>query len=332
MYPLNNNGQWDWGNPDNYTSLAQIAALPQIKALFSNSLGTDFTTFVMWVYTVGNVTSTWNYWCNGITAENIAAETQQFADLTIYLLSTYAGTQLSFTLEHWEGDWMARCGSYNASQPPAPKVASAMILWLQARQKGVEIGREQYCLQSNMSHVDCSNGTAVMQAAGVTVYNGCEVNLVGDSINTTFPNIIRSVVPYVALDTVSYSSYDTMSTPVLGPALDFIFSQMNRSLTSPPKPIFITEWGLGLEHVTTAEAAATAQNVIEFAVSRSDFVSRVLHWQVINNELANNTKCGAVATFDPTIQNGFWAVQPNGELSFFGTYLQGLINGTIPLP
>ena len=55
-----------------------------------------------------------------------------------------------------------------------------------------------------------------MQSAGVTVYHGTEVNLVGMSINTTFPNNIRAVVPYVALDTVSYSSYDTMSTPYLG--------------------------------------------------------------------------------------------------------------------
>ncbi len=56
----------------------------------------------------------------------------------------------------------------------------------------------------------------VMDAAQVYVYHGTEVNLVGMSINTTFPNNIRAVVPFVALDTVSYSSYDTESLPYFG--------------------------------------------------------------------------------------------------------------------
>ncbi len=47
MYPFNNEGQYAW--PANMTSLAQIAATPQVQTIFSNSLGTNFTTFVMWV-------------------------------------------------------------------------------------------------------------------------------------------------------------------------------------------------------------------------------------------------------------------------------------------
>lgn len=206
-----------------------------------------------------------------------------------------------------------------------------MIRWLQARQDGVVRGRAQFCFAHQLPGVDCSNGTAVMAAAGVFVYNGAEVNLVGASINTTFPNIIRSVIPHVALDTVSYSSYDTQGSPTLGPALDFIFSQMNRSDTSPPQPVFITEWGLPLNQASTVQARTVAQNVIGVAATKP-FVSRVIHWQVINNELIAGGNCGSQPVSDPSLQRGFWAVQPDGNLSFFGSYLQSIINGSIPIP
>ena len=268
--------------------------------------------------------------CDSIGDDDIANEIDQFSALTLLLLETYGGSNKTFILEHWEGDWSARCGSYNAQIPPTPQVIENMIKWLQARQDGVELGRSIYC-QLYLSGVDCDNGSAVMNAAGLYVYHGCEVNLVGMSINTTFPNLIRSVVPFVALDTVSYSSYDTMSTPVLGSALDFIMAQMNRSSASPERPVFITEWGMGIYLVTVAEAMATARNVIAYAASRP-FVARVLHWQVINNELDNGTTCGSYPTFDWDIQHGYSDVLPTGALSYFGTYLQGLINGSIPIP
>ncbi len=76
---------------------------------------------------------------------------------------------------------------------------------------------------------------------------------------------------------------------------------------------------------------ATAQNVIATAASKP-YVSKVLNWQVINNELMVGGDCGSTPVFDPTQQHGFWAVQPNGTLSIYGTYLQGLIDGSIPLP
>ena len=39
------------------------------------------------------------------------------------------------------------------------------------------------------------------------VYFAAEVNLVDMSMTTGFPNMVNRVVPYVALDMISYSSY-----------------------------------------------------------------------------------------------------------------------------
>jgi hypothetical protein len=46
-------------------------------------------------------------------------EAQQFADLTSYLVSTYANTGKTFVLQHWEGDWSIR-GGYDPTAKPTP--------------------------------------------------------------------------------------------------------------------------------------------------------------------------------------------------------------------
>jgi hypothetical protein len=52
------------------------------------------------------------------------------------------------------------------------------------------------------------------------------------------------VLPHVALDYVSYSSYDSMRTPALADALDLIASQHNRTAASPERALVVTEFGL----------------------------------------------------------------------------------------
>ena len=65
-----------------------------------------------------------------------------------------------------------------------------------------------------------------------------KVNLVKSSLDAGTPNIITAVVPYVSLDLVSYSSYDSMETPEFANALAFIASHHNRM---HPIPTIITE-------------------------------------------------------------------------------------------
>ena len=285
MYPWNNVGQWAW--PRSVSSLAELASTNQIRTLLSQTfLGTNFTTFVIWAYTIGLDDG---YWCRGvITDADQEKETTQFHDLTLHLMSSYAGSGVTFVLEHWEGDWAARCGNYNTSVPPAPQVVSNMVKWLQARQSGVESGRRTWCaLQRDTLNapLDCADQKEIMRTAAVSVMNSCEVNLVLASIQSAFPNLIRSVVPHVSLDMLSYSSYEAQSNPqLLGSALDFMYSQMNKSTGAPQRPIFITDWGVPLEQVDPAQAVAVAKTVLSTALSRS-FVAHIFHWQIINNEL-----------------------------------------------
>lgn len=328
QYPFNNGGD-PW--PSSFSTLVELASSSQVKRLLSNEVST-FNTFVAWAYRIGPGDD--NYWCNGVTVSDLADETSQFADLTAYLLSTYEGTGLTFILEHWEGDWSARCGSYNASVPPTPAVALAMQQWLAARQAGVDAGRTRYCegRWGVRGAVKCDSAKAVMLEAGVSVFHGAEVNLVVASIDSPFPNIIRSVIPFVRLDTVSYSSYDAQSGPVLGPALDFIALQHNRTAASPDRPIFITEFGVPEMQQPQAVVEETVRNVL--ALGRAKDIAHVFYWETFNNVLATGGNCvpGSPPVTDPTLQAGFWALLPNGTRSWVGQFLSDIIANRTPMP
>lgn len=315
MYPFNNFGRYAW--PTNAASLTEMASTLQIRDLLGNKLGTKFDTFVIWAYSLGLQDS---YWCNSIDATQEAEETQQFSDLTYHLLTNYSG--VSFYLEHWEGDWAARCRSYDRSVPPTAEVAVRMTRWLAARQYGVNDGRARYAKETSTNQHQARVGAAVSN-----VYHGSEVNLVLDSIhNVSFGNIIRSVIPHVALDTVSYSCYEAQANATaLGEALDFIFASMNRSAASPALPVFITEFGSPLNLVSETEAMMVATGVIQTAVAKHDkYLRMVFHWQLINNELVNNSQCITAPSFNAEHQSGFWEVLPDGTLSYIGKYLQSL--------
>lgn len=141
-----------------------------------------------------------------------------------------------------------------------------MRQWLQARQDGVSAARQQY------------------QFSNVLVAS--EVNLVLTSLQSGFPNIIETVIPYVSLDLISYSSYDTMCAGYFLPALNFIASHHNRTSHSPPVGVYIGEFGLPLQLRPDSVVQDCMQNVVTTALG--DFNAPwVMHWEVYDNEVRN---------------------------------------------
>lgn len=338
MYPYNNDDA-PW--PENPTSLADVVASSQVQKLLTNKLGTNFTTVTLWAYAVGEPDSpfcgpTWP-----IPPEKLAVHTQQLEDLTVSLM-TLQSTVESYWIESWENDWATRCGPFGPTHVPSDEVRQAYAAWLTARQTGVERGRKSFCrmrkgrlsVATTNSPVDCDDTAAIVAAAPTNVYLGAEVNLVADCLtNTSCGNIVREILPTTPLDYVSYSSYDTMRLPQLADALDLISSQHNRTLASPERPVFITEFGLPL---TTADPTIVKQvvdNVLK--IGREKDLARVHWWQTINNEkLGNGGVCSAKdpPNHNPATQNGFWTTKPDGTLSSVGVYLQDIIAGRQPFP
>ena len=230
---------------------------PHPRQLFSM----NFTTFVLVAYST-NGNGSINYWNQGISDAEVAEETRQFHDLTLFLAQTFPSK--TFVLQHWEGDWSVR-GHYDPSMKPTAAAIHAMRRWLGARQAGVSLARQRL------------GGRASVLCAS-------EVNLVHTSMTKGFPNIVDSVIPYVALDLISYSSYDTMCTANFLPALRYIEAHHNRTEASPPTAVYVGEFG--------EKARLTPPNVVENCVRNvvanalgAFGAPYVLYWEVYGNQV-----------------------------------------------
>ena len=123
-----------------------------------------------------------------------------------------------------------------------------MRRWLEARQAGVTHARE-----------------ALRGAASGKVFFSAEVNLVQASRTTGAPNMINRVIPFIQLDMVSYSSYDSQMSSVDFPAcLDFIAANHNRTDASPPgnASYFVAEYGVA-EHLAPNATVASERRAAE---------------------------------------------------------------------
>ena len=328
----------DWSN--NWTSLQDQLSHPYFNTVFSNSVTPlNYLTYILVINSRPCPEGNCGDVCSNFTAQSILDWRTNFADMSTYLLETFAGSGKRFIFQQWEGDWMTRCGAYDAKQPAAKYVLENMRLWHQARQNGVNDARSKFCL-SRYDEAFCSNSTnhkLVMEAANVEVYNALEVNLVKDSLETGFPNLINQVVPFLELDLVSYSSYDSMATsPGFGQALDYIMAQHNRTSASPGSGFYIGEYGVAQEVNPLSTLINVTENVLAYALDRK--AEHIMFWELFNNEVdssfSKNERCSASTgpDFNLTNQNGFWLIRPDGTQSWAWGYLQGVINGTIPIP
>ncbi|MDV2496678.1 MAG: hypothetical protein RX316_10805, partial [bacterium] len=279
-------------------NLVEQAQAPYFQELFAK----HFTTFVLLAQT--EVSS----FGDGMTAQEILDEQQEFYNLTTYLLNTYQNTGKTFILQHWEGDWLIRNGSYDPEVDPTPTAIAGMIDWLNARQAGVDQARAEFT------------------GSGVKVYHAAEVNIVVKSMNQGKPNVINAVLPFTNCDMVSYSAWDSTTggnignPEVLRNALDFIAQNMPDNNDFGDKNVYLGEFGLPENDYT--------QNQLETAVTQDTQTALqwgcqyVLYWQLYCNELVSGT---------PPISNnsdvrGFWLIKPDGSYAWTWDYFYNLLN------
>ena len=241
-YPFNSP---DWPDNSAFTTLASMAKHKYYRALWEME---EFDTYVLIAYSTvgGSAGGSISYWTKGITDAQVAEETKQLAEAAAWLIATYP--RKTFVIENWEGDWASRAGGYDAAKPATELSLMSMRRWLEARQAGVTHARE-----------------ALRGAASGKVFFSAEVNLVQASRTTGAPNMINRVIPFIQLDMVSYSSYDSQMSSVDFPAcLDFIAANHNRTDASPPgnASYFVAEYGVA-EHLAPNATVASERRAAE---------------------------------------------------------------------
>lgn len=240
---------------------------------------------------------------------DFADEEEQFHEVTTHLLKTYAERDITFILQHWEGDWMLRRSEGGAwGQVPAEEVqrrCNAFIRWLSARQRGVERARKE------------------AGASRCKVYHAAEVNRVWDGTKG-LPTLTTHVLPHVTLDLVSWSCYDGMNSAVtLWQGIELIRNHMRPSPIFGKNAVYIGEIGVPEQRVEEKSIIETWDRCM--GVSLALEIPWIVHWELYCNEpKAAETKSDRHPRKAEEM-NGFWFLRPDGSLSHSGRYLTALL-------
>lgn len=251
-------------------------------------------------------------------ARDYAQEEEELHGLAAYLLRSYADRDVTFILQHWEGDWMLRGQAGRLWQPGGPpdadKRCKAFIRWLAARQRGV------------------SQARAEAGATKCRVYHAAEVNRVLDALRG-IPTVTSHVLPHVAVDLVSWSSYDGMKSPItLWQGLELIRHYARPSPVFGQPRVYIGEVG-------NPEQGKSEETIVSWwdqamGVFLAQQVPWIVHWELYCNEPLDRDKHDHRLRRAEELR-GFWLIRPDGSLSYAGKYLKLLLDhagGRLPGP
>jgi hypothetical protein len=237
---------------------------------------------------------------------------REFFELTGHLYKRFAARDVTFILQHWEGDWMLRGQAGAKWEPPPedwPRRCEQMAKWLAARQAGVSKARKEF-LETQAKAVKCR------------VVHAAEVNRVLDGWKN-IPTVTNKVLPQLELDLVSYSYYDSMSNPVtLWKAIEEIRRHSRTNGPFGPRAVYLGEVGIP----ENEQPQNLRQRWDAFlGVMLAMDIPYLAHWEIFCNEL--NPKLTPAPK--PPVKNnsdvrGFYLVKPDGSLSESGTFLREL--------
>lgn len=234
-------------------------------------LDMPFAHMVLWMGTFSQ-----SDWHKGFPQAAQEAVYREVYELVCYLLKTYSGSEKNFYLGHWEGDGMLRHSIKKEDDVRVtPEAVQGMIDWLNVRQSAVDAAK-----RDTPHH-------------RVQVWHYTEVNHVVLAKDAGRPALVNMVLPYVPVDFVSYSAYDTTNKAKpedIKSALDYIETKLTPKPEISGKRVFIGEYGYPIENdkgrLRTPEAQE-ALSRIPMRVGLEWGCRFVLYWELYNNELTS---------------------------------------------
>jgi len=223
-------------------------------------------------------------WKQGLSDQDKQAEYDSVYAFTKYLLTRSSGTNKTFFLGHWEGDWYL-LSNYDPKSEVSEQSIQGMIDWLNIRQQAVDDAKRDTPHQS------------------VQVYAYVEVNRVRDAMLQGQKRIVNRVLPHTNIDYVSYSAYDMQRLPLseVHKTLDYVESKLPKKDAISEKRVFIGEFGVPAEAVGFDNREHMKRNreiMLKFLEWGCPFI---LYWEMYNNEVKDGK------------QRGFWLINDKNE-------------------
>ncbi len=249
----------------------------------------DFGYVFMWFRSNGSFR-------DGYSTEEAAADYNAFYALTRKLLINYSGTGKQFYLGHWEGDWYYL--ENGDQQTVDGTVTQGMIEWLNTRQRAVDDAKR------DTPHSD------------VAVWHYLELNRPVDAMKHGYDRVVNRVLPYVNVDYVSYSAYDSMNGSALAVrrAVDYIYKNLPEKSGVPGPRVFIGEVAKPAEQCGFSDERHCSANLsILYKYLQCD-VRFVLYWQMYCNE-----------TLPDGTSRGYWLIDAEGNETLLYKKLQQVL-------
>jgi hypothetical protein len=298
------NSEWNLSSDSELVDIAR-------HAYFQAAFEMPFSTFVLEIAPIRGLRSNQQ-------DQDFADDERQLHDLASYLMETYAERDVTFILQHWEGDWMLRQNAGLRWEPGGPtdvqQRCEQFSRWLEARQQGVTRARQD----TNAQQVKCK------------VLHATEVNRVMDLMRG-IPTLTSHVLPHVEVDLVSWSCYDGMRNEVdLWRGIELIRKHASPSPAFGDPVVFIGEVGI-------PEASRTEEEIVNgwdraMGVFLAQNIPWIVQWELYCNEPKAGDKSDyRVRTAEE--MRGFWLIRPDGSLSFGGQYIKKLLEhagGVLP--
>jgi hypothetical protein len=238
-----------------------------------------------------------------MTAEDVARERRETAELATHLFDTYKETGKTFVLQNWEGDWSLRGGD-PPGHDPTPVAIKGMIDWFNARQDGVDHARK---------------------AAGernVRVLHAAEVNHVARAMKKEGVTVTNDVLPHTHCDLYSYSAWDvaTHEPEKFRAALDYLASKA----PGGKEKVYVGEFGapeivVGGPEEQDKRVRSATQTAMDWGAKYA------VYWELYCNEFAENKPKpkGRPGNKD---MRGFWLIRPDETRSPVADYFIELWN------
>jgi hypothetical protein len=255
---------------DAKNTLDLIRLIPDYDKVFEM----DFKYYFFWVHTATGIR-----WKKGISKDQEKTLYKEMFDFTTYLLKKYNNTGKTFMIGNWEGDWLLH-SNMDRNMTPSSEDVENMTQWFQIRQRAITDAKK---------HTTSKN---------VYVYHYIEVNLAVKGMEGK-TCITKDILPNVDVDFVSYSSYESSkkkdyetNKESLTKVLNYIEGQLKPKAGLPFKRrVFIGEYGghaFDEKPETHLKQFDNVKDIMQ--ISLEEDLPFALHWQLYNNEYAENGK------------------------------------------
>ena len=234
---------------------------------------------------------------------DFSKSSKEIGDLARYLLKKFKDRDITFIIKNWEGDWILRANDKedsawaNVSTDKKTLRCENFIKWINARQEAIDAAMNE-------------NTDSKCQ-----VYQALEANKVISTMDNGLPSVANSVLPYVKVDLVSWSSYDGLaSAAIMKTGIDYLSKMHLKKGRFPSnQTVMIGEIGFQ-EQVVTFNVDERMKTIYKACLKKD--VPYIIYWEVYCNEPKNSVEKDVFYPMKTTEQmKGLWLYRPDGTES-----------------